>query len=563
MNQANDNFKVKVDSLINSTILQVIISRGSPPSAYDKEKTLSSLEDIDQMMHERLSEIGLDDAQLPFPDPIENRNSLSLSPGNDLQDAFLYFKEELIPIYKNKSCLMDEYHALCETYFRDQFRKKGVRNFCQDYKRQYITHSFHKRDDIDSWLFEQWSYKGYSLENIRLFVKRLHSYCQSKEQDAQSDSAEAERRIKEYILPEIKNQTQQWINLNVITRFFKWKKIFNAYASTLSDYYLQQLEIEASQCLSSFFHITRNGLNHLQMTVNTIDKILNEGNKQSALLSLEKDVFPDIVSIIEEEHLSLSDMGMSSMTEVLNSIQQSSFPESNLRIQNLRERLSHTLIDKYLYQLIKEHSPIFDMVTDESGVVYTPDKRILLKAPKSLDRYYIPNGVVAIFDSAFSDVNSLEYIKIPEGVCTIGESAFQGCSSLKEIIVPKSVIQIGSHAFCGCTQLESATFLYQNISLDDELFKDCPALKKERIRTYNNVITGWTFDTENKSGVHKATSIELKYCYDNGDGIIRTELVGYPTHVSNLLAQGYSEKEVDATFREVGREFVIICKSLY
>lgn len=563
MNQANDNFKVKVDNLINSTILQVIISSDSSSPVYDKEKKLSSPEDIDQMLHGKLSEIGMDDAQLPFPDPIENKNSLSLSPSNNFRDAFLYFKEDVMQFYKNKRCLLDEFHILCETYFRDQYKKKGIHNFCQDYQKQYVIHSFHKRNDIDSWLFEQWAYKGYSLENIRLFVERLHLYCQHKEQNAKVSNSETERRIEESILPEIEILTQQWENMNAITRFFKGGKVFNAYVSTLSDYYLQQIQIESDKCLSSFFHVTQNGLNYLQMTVNTIYEILNGENKQSALLPLEKDVFPDIVSIIEEEHLSLSDMGMNSMTEVLNSIQQSSFPEGNVRIQNLRERLAHTLIDKYLYQLMQEHSPIFNMVTDDSGVVYTPDKRILLKAPKRLDRYYIPNGVVAIFDSAFSDVTSLEYIKIPEGVSTIGESAFQGCINLKEIILPKSVIQIGDHAFCGCTRLERATFLYPNISLNDELFKDCPALKKERIKTYANVIVGWTFDTKRRSGIHKATGIELEYCYDNGDGTIRTGFVGYPTHVSNLLAQGYSDKEVDAIFREIGREFVIICKSLY
>lgn len=560
MDQANENFKVKIDNLINCTILQVILNSDS---RHDKEKTKFSPEEIDKILHDQLWAIGLDDTQLPFPDPIETKNSLSLSPSRNFLEAFLGFEDEVIQLHKYESCLLEEFHALCEDYFSNQYRKTGIHNFCQDYKKQYAIRSFDKRDEIDSWLFEQWIYKGYSLEDIRLFVERLRSYCQYKEQNAQADSIETERKIQENTLPEIERLTQQWAKINVITRFFKRKKVFNAYVSTLSDYYLQQIQIESDKCLASFFHIIQNGLNHLQMTVNTIGDILNGNNELDDLSSLKKNLFPDIVSIIEEEHLSLSDMGMSSMTDILNSIQQSSFPEGNVRIQNLRERLAHTLIDKYLYQLMQEHSPIFNMVTDDSGVVYTPDKRILLKAPKRLDRYYIPDGVVAIFDSAFSDVTSLEYIKIPEGVCTIGKFAFQGCSNLKEIILPKSVIQIGDHAFCGCTRLERATFLYPNISLNDELFKDCPALKKERIKTYANVITGWTFDTENKSGVHKATGIELKYCYDNGDGTIRTELVGYPTHVSNLLAQGYSEKEVDATFREVGREFVIICKSLY
>ena len=562
MDQANDNSKVNINSLVNSIILQAIVNSGSQSLLYGEGNTKPPPEDIEKML-ENLSAIGLDDSQLPFPAPKESSNGLSLSPANDFLQTFQYFKEEVIQIYKNKSCLMDEFHARCESYFRDQYKKKGIHNFCQDYKRQYLANSFHKRDEIDQWLYEQWSSGKYSLEHIRLFVEYLSLYCKNKEQAAYSDSDATKRKIEESIMPGIEDLTQEWKKMNIITRLFKGKKIFNAYASTLSDYYLQELQIESNECLSSFFHMIRDRLEHLQTVINTVYEILNGNDKQSFYLLGREEMFSSFIPMIEEEHLSLSDMGMSSMTEVLNSLQQTSYPEGNERIQNLKEKLSHIVINKYLYQLIKEHELTIDIITDDMGVEYTPDKRILLKAPQNLESYYIPNSVVSISDSAFSNVTSLEYIKIPEGVCSIGESAFQGCSNLKEIILPKSVIQIGKHAFCGCTQLENATFLYQNISLNDELFKDCPALRKERIQTYNSVISGWMFDTENRSGTHKATGIELRYCYDNEDGTIRTELVGYPTHVSNLHAQGYSEEEIHATFREIGREFVLICKSLY
>lgn len=560
MNQVDNNIKVKIDSLVNSLILQVIINSNSQSLLHRKGQTEPSPEEIDKMF-DNLSEIGLDDSQLPFPDPKENSYGLSLSPANDILVEIQLFKKQIIKERRYSPVLIDGFYILCDFYFRHQYKKKGVHNFCQDYKKQYISSSSDKRDEIDRWLCTLWTNGKYPLESIRLFVEQLNSYCKNKEQDAYSDTDVTKRRIEKGITPEIEYLKQEWKKMNAITRFFKGRKIFDAYVEIVSDYYLHQLQIESNECIASFFHTTRNNLNYLQTTVDMIYNSLNENEKLSTLLG--KKIFGDLALIIEEEHLSLSDMGMRSMTEVLTSLQQASYPKGSERMQRLREKLSHILINQHLHQFIEEQSQIIDTVTDDMGVVYTPDKSILLKAPKRLERYHIPNGVVSIFDFAFSEVTSLVYIKIPEGVCSIGSFAFQGCSNLKEIILPKSVIQVGDHAFCGCTQLESATFLYRNISLNDELFKGCPALKKERVETYNSVITGWEFDTGNKSGTHKATGIKLKYCYDNGDGTIRTELVGYPTHVSNLLAQGYSEKEVNATFREVGREFVIICKSLY
>lgn len=562
MNQYKGNIKVKMDNMVNSIILQVIISSGPQSLLYEKEEAKLSAADIDKILHENLSAISMDDSQLPFPD--YDDDGLSFSPADDCLQVFQYFKEESVQMYKNKACLMDEFYSACESYFRDQYQKKGVHRYCKDYKTQYIIHSSDQRDEIDSWLFSQWDNEKHPLASIRLFVERLRLYCKNKVQEINADSSETQKRMEESTMPEIEALTQQWKNQNVITRSFKGKKIFDTYASTLSDYYLQQLQIESNDCLSYFFSIVADReLERLQTTVNMVYEILNEKDKQFTHLFLGKDIFSELVPVIEKAHLSLSDMGMNTMSEVLDSLQQASYPEGNERAQNLREELSRILIDKYLYQLMTEYELTFDVATDDAGVEYTPDKRILLKAPKSLNSYYIPDGVATILDSAFADVTSLEYIKIPEGVCSIGKSAFQGCSNLKEIILPKSVIQIGDHAFRGCTQLENVVFLYRNISLNDELFEDCPALKKERIMTYNSVIAGWTFDIEKSAGIHKETGIELRYCFDNEDGTIKTELVNFMAHMKALRTQDYSQEEVDATFRRVGREFVILCKSLY
>lgn len=564
MNQYYGNIKVKIDNLVNCIILKVITSSDSQSLLHEKEIVKPSAEDIDKMLHENLLTIGLDERQLPFPDSFEKGYGFSLLPKNDLLQAFLYFKEEVIQMHKNKPCLIDEFHALCEDYYRERYKKKGVQRFCKDYKTEYIIHSSDKCDEIDNWLYEQWINKKYPLENIRLFVERLGSYCLDKEQSARSDSNETKRKIEEATMPEIEAMTGQWEEMNVISRFFKGKKVFNAYVSTLSDYYLQQLQIETNECLASFFHIIRNKVEYLQTTVNAIYEILSGNEKQFAHPFIEKEIFSSLISMIEKEHLSWSDIGMNSMTDVFCSLSESSYPKGNERVQNLRRELSDTLIDNYLYQLEETYKQTFDVIIDDSGVKYTADKRILLKAPQNLISYYIPEGVAKIYDSAFSGIASLEYIKIPEGVRSVGKYAFQRCSNLKEVILPKSVTQIGDYAFNGCARLEDVVFLYRNISFNDELlFKDCPALKKEQIKTYDSVIAGWIFDAENKSGTHKETGIKLRYCFDNEDNTIKTELVNYPAHVKALRTQGYSEEEVHTVFRKVGREFVILYKSLY
>lgn len=563
MNQDNSNIKVKIDELANNIILQVIINSNSQALLYEKEETKPSVEDIDRRMRQDMLAIGMDDCQLPFPDFIIKNYGLSFSPANDCLQAFFIYEDEVGQMYKNEPCLFDKYHAACESYFCKLYKNKGIRQYFQDLKTQYNDHSFKKRDNIDSWLFEQWNSGKYPLESIRLLVGRLSLYYQKRIQDVHSESCEVQEIMKNSTIPEIEAMEQQWKEMSAISRFFKGKKLFNAYTSKLSDYYLQRLQIEIDDCLSSFFAIMMNSrLETLQTTVDTIYDILCMNNKQSAPLLTEKNIFSDLAPIIEKEHLSLSNMGMSSMTDVLNSLLHFIFPEGNERIKELREVLSNMLIGNYLHQLITEYGLTFDTITDDSGVEYTPDKRILLKAPRNLESYYIPDGVAIILDSAFADVTSLAYIKIPEGVCSIGQSAFQGCSTLKEVIVPKSVTQIGDHAFRGCTQLENVVFLYRDITLNDGWFDDCPALKQERIMTFNSVLTGWIFDDQKRTGIHKETGIELRYCFDNGNGTVKTELVDLPARMKALRAQGYSQEEIDVTFRKVGREFVILCRSL-
>ena len=51
---------------------------------------------------------------------------------------------------------------------------------------------------------------------------------------------------------------------------------------------------------------------------------------------------------------------------------------------------------------------------------------------------------------AFSDCYSLQRLYIPEGVVEIGENALYNCTSLNQIVLPSTLTEIGQGAFDYC-----------------------------------------------------------------------------------------------------------------
>ena len=83
----------------------------------------------------------------------------------------------------------------------------------------------------------------------------------------------------------------------------------------------------------------------------------------------------------------------------------------------------------------------------ERGFVFSKDKKTLLKAPKNIEKYTIPNGVTQIGDEAFMNCRELVSITIPSGVQKIGKAAFYNCEKLGSITLPDSVTEISERAF--------------------------------------------------------------------------------------------------------------------
>ena len=93
--------------------------------------------------------------------------------------------------------------------------------------------------------------------------------------------------------------------------------------------------------------------------------------------------------------------------------------------------------------------------TDEYGVVYSADRKRLLKATKDIEEYSVRPGTKVIGDRAFYGCKSLKSLRLPEGLISIGDWAFFGCKSLTSIHLPDGITSIGNLAFSWCSSLKS------------------------------------------------------------------------------------------------------------
>lgn len=81
----------------------------------------------------------------------------------------------------------------------------------------------------------------------------------------------------------------------------------------------------------------------------------------------------------------------------------------------------------------------------------------------ALEMLDLGGGVTSIGESAFELCANLMSVKLPDTLNSLGDQAFYRCSGLKSITVPSSVTQMGTETFAYCYSLLSAT-VHANLS---------------------------------------------------------------------------------------------------
>ena len=77
---------------------------------------------------------------------------------------------------------------------------------------------------------------------------------------------------------------------------------------------------------------------------------------------------------------------------------------------------------------------------------------------------YLPDTIVNIGDSAFSNCNNLTYVKLPKYLKHLGWGAFRDCKSLKEIKITANINEMSW--FDGCSRLKKVIFTNNVTSLE-------------------------------------------------------------------------------------------------
>ena len=98
-----------------------------------------------------------------------------------------------------------------------------------------------------------------------------------------------------------------------------------------------------------------------------------------------------------------------------------------------------------------------DECIDEYGVMYSADKKKLIKGTYGLNEYRIIEGCEIIGNFAFRLSEGLTNIVIPNSVISIEKGAFYLCTCLTSIVIPNSVTSIEDRTFVRCRTLEKVT----------------------------------------------------------------------------------------------------------
>ena len=97
-------------------------------------------------------------------------------------------------------------------------------------------------------------------------------------------------------------------------------------------------------------------------------------------------------------------------------------------------------------------------------------------ACKTCREVYLPEGITAIANVAFSDWTALERIEIPDGVTEIPINCCSYCRSLESVSLPDGVTSIGDYAFLQCGNLTSIDLPPALETIGDNAFDCCARL---------------------------------------------------------------------------------------
>ena len=173
----------------------------------------------------------------------------------------------------------------------------------------------------------------------------------------------------------------------------------------------------------------------------------------------------------------------------------------SLSVDDLLSYLSHIRVKAYR---ITDDSDRFCTV---DGVIYTKDRKVLVKYPDNRDGHYdIPEGTECILHNAFAE-SKIESVKFPESLYRIGTYAFSDCKKLIDIQFNHTINDYSKFGDMG-------------------QFYGCVGLKELEIPSWIKVLSNWMFSRCNfkKIVLHEG----LEVIGENAFGYVPMDTLSVP-----------------------------------
>ncbi|MCR5036425.1 MAG: leucine-rich repeat domain-containing protein [Bacteroidales bacterium] len=121
--------------------------------------------------------------------------------------------------------------------------------------------------------------------------------------------------------------------------------------------------------------------------------------------------------------------------------------------------------------IVEEGNKNYDSRNNCNAIIQT-DGNVLIAGCRNT---IIPSSVTEIGDFAFCG-SLFEQLIIPQSIIRIGNSAFSECSLLTSLTIPESVIKIGDKAFSECRDLEQIKLPHSITRIGNETFANCQSI---------------------------------------------------------------------------------------
>jgi len=125
------------------------------------------------------------------------------------------------------------------------------------------------------------------------------------------------------------------------------------------------------------------------------------------------------------------------------------------------------------------------------SVTIIPEKAFLKR--HKLEAVELCEGLLEIYNRAFSECEALKRINIPSTVTKIGEYAFERCEQLEELELYDGLLEIGQYAFNYCTALKRLSVPSTVTVIHEYVFANCGKMEELKLHEGLQAIEKYAF----------------------------------------------------------------------